>query len=215
MLIRKTYYDHKKDQIQHLVLEIVERLTQMMEQADEFLLQPTKDKKNMILQTENYIDDHEKKIEKYILEIISLEQLNTSEIRWLFSMSRIIRELERVGDQLTNVLSISGVVDTSEIRPKIRDFFNYEQAMLEWLTAGIQDNDTEKLEAVVSHDAYVNNLNKETYQDTVELIQEEEQLTESKLKMVVISRFLERIGDHLANAAKAYKRAISDMEEQT
>src|SRR5699024_6206647 len=149
MLIRKNYYDHKRDQIQHLVLEIIDHINQMMEQSDEFLPEPTKDNKDMILQTEAYIDDHEKKIETYILEILSLEQLDTSEIKWLFSMSRIIRELERVGDQLTNILTISDVVDTSEIRPKIRDFFNYEQTMTEWLTIGIQDEDTEKLEAVV------------------------------------------------------------------
>lgn len=213
MLIRKNYYDHKREQIQHLVLEIVDHLTHMVEQSDEFLLQPTKDNKDMILQTEDYIDDHEKKIEKYILEIISLEQLNTSEIKWLFAMSRIIRELERIGDQLTNILTISDVVDTSEIRPKIRDFFNYEQTMLEWLTTGIQNDNADKLEAVIEHDAYVNNLNKETYQGVVELIHEEEQFTESKLKMVIISRFLERIGDHLVNAAKTYKRAIRNTND--
>src|SRR5699024_7699425 len=183
-------------------------LTRMMEQSDEFLLQPTTNNRNTILQTEDYIDDHEKKIEKYILEIVSLEQLDTSEIKWLFSMSRIIRELERIGDQLTNILTISDVVDTQEIRPKIHDFFYYEQTMLEWLTTGIRNDDTDKLEAVIDHDAYVNNLNKETYQDMVDLIQEEERFTESKLKMVIISRFLERIGDHLFHAAKTYKRAI-------
>jgi len=46
---------------------------------------------------------------------------------------------------------------------------------------------------------------KETYQDTIELIQEE-QLTESKLKMVIISGF-RTCWCHLANAAKVYKSA--------
>ncbi|MEN1968803.1 phosphate uptake regulator PhoU [Lentibacillus sp. N15] len=208
MLIRDNYYDHKRGQIQQLVLEVLDNLQQMMEHFDTYLVKPTNDNKAFILENEDYIDSNEKKVEKYILEIISLEQLDTSAIKWLFAMSRIIRELERVGDQLTNIITISDVIDTNILRPMIRSFFDYEKDMMTWLTAGIQDDNAEKLHDVMSHDAYVNHLNKETYQDLVDLINEDEQLTESRLKMVIISRFLERIGDHLVNAARTYKDAI-------
>lgn len=85
--------------------------------------------------------------------------------------------------------------------------------MTNWLYIGIEGDDIAKLEAVMNHDEYVNNLNKETYQDMVEIINEEEPFTESKLKMVIISRFLERIGDHLVNAARTYKKAIDGYRE--
>lgn len=208
MLIRQNYYDHKRQQIQQLVLEILDNLQRMMVQFDAYLLKPTSENKAFIFENENEIDIDEKKIEKYILEIISLEQLNTSEIKWLFSVSRIIRELERIGDQLTNIVTISDVIDTNILRPMIRSFFDYEKDMISWLTAGIQDNNAEKLQSVITHDAYVNHLNKQTYKGLVHLINEEKQLTESKLKMVIVSRFLERIGDHLVNAARTYKDAI-------
>lgn len=213
MLVRKSYYEHKRYQIKSLVLEIANHLNKMIEQSDEFLLYPTKDNEDIILQIENDVDIYEKEVERYILEIISLEQLNSLEIKWLFSIGRIIRELERIGDQLVNILTISNTVDTRDIRPKIRNFFNHEQNMTEWLIIGIQKNNSEKLDDVVNHDVYVNTLNKEIYQDMVKFIQKEEHFTESKLSMVIISRFLERIGDHLVNAAKVYKGAINNIND--
>lgn len=210
MLIRENYYDHKRDEIQRVVLETLDNLKEMMEHFDRYLTKPTTENKAFILENEDYIDTNEKKIEKYVLEIISLEQLNTSEIKWLFSVNRIIRELERVGDQLTNIITISDVIDTNVLRPMIGTFFAYVIDMMKWLTAGIQYDNPEKLQAVMSHDEYINHLNKETYQGFVDLINDEEKLSESKLKMVIISRFLERIGDHLVNAARTYKNAIEE-----
>lgn len=210
MLIRKNYYDEKRGEIKWLVLDVMDDLIGMMDHFDQYLKHPTNENKDYILRNEHDIDKSEKKIEKYILEIISLEQLNKNEIKWLFSMSRIIRELERVGDQLTNIITISDVVDTQVLRPIIQEFFNYEKDMVGWLQEGIEDDNSGKLQEVMSHDKFVNNLNKETYQSLVYLINNKEKLNESKLKTVIISRFLERIGDHLVNAARTYKKMVEE-----
>lgn len=209
MLIRKNYYDYKRNKIENLVLEVIDYLNQMMEQSVDFLLEPSKYNKSTIMETEHSINYYEKKTEKNIMEIISLEQLDKSEIKWMFSMGRIIKDLERVGDQLINILTVSDMDDTNELRNTVSNFFKYEQTMIKYLSLGIKNDDQEKLKEVIEHDVYVNNLNKETFQEMVDLI-EKESFTESKLKVVIVSRFLERVGDHLVNAAKLYKRSIDE-----
>ncbi|GAB2537856.1 PhoU domain-containing protein [Gracilibacillus alcaliphilus] len=208
MLVRRNYHDQRRKQIKEEVLEILANINQMMQMFDNFLLHPTAENKNIILENEDFIDKHEKKTEKYIIEIISLEQLDTTEIKWLFSMGRIIRELERAGDQLANIVTISDMIDTVEFRPLVREFFHYEQEMINWLIIGINDDKEDKLEAVIHHDEHVNELNKETYQHMAKLIKKKANFTENQLKMVIISRFLERMGDHLVNAARAYKETV-------
>lgn len=208
MLIRQNYQDERRTQIKQLVLEVLDDLTKMTVYYEAFLDDPTDENKNFVYKTENYVNKNEKRIERYILEVISLEQLNTVEIKWLFSINKIIRDLERIGDQLTNIIVISDIVDTQELKPMINDFFKYEQKMLKWLVEGIKNKDIEKLDSVISHDEHVNNLNKDTFQSLVNLIDEKETLTESKLKTIIISRFLERIGDHLVNIAETYKKVL-------
>src|SRR5699024_8792261 len=111
MLIRKNYYDYKRNKIENLVLEVIDYLNQMMEQSVDFLLEPSKYNKSTIMETEHSINYYEKKTEKNIMEIISLEQLDKSEIKWMFSMGRIIKDLERVGDLLMIILIFSVLVD--------------------------------------------------------------------------------------------------------
>src|SRR5699024_6387653 len=127
----------------------------------------------------------------------------------MFFMCRIINDLQLVGDHLINQLTDSDITDTTELQNRVSDFFKYEQTMIKYLSLGIKNDDQEKLKEVIEHDVYVNNLNKETFQEMVYLI-EKESFTESKLKVVIVSRFLERVGDHLVNAAKLYKRSIDE-----
>jgi len=211
MLIRENYYTTKREEIKTLTLSIIDHLLNMTNYYTAFLNNPTNKLRDHILKSESNVDQIERKIESYILEIISLQQLNTKEIKWLFAMNRMIRDLERIGDQLTNIITISESHDAKELKPLIREFFTYEQKMMHWLIEGINHDDAKVLSKVIIHDQYVNKLNKDTYQMLVRHIEGEKKMTESKLKMIVISRFLERIGDHLVNCAKTYKEIVQTV----
>lgn len=212
MLTRRNYYDDRRDKIKRLVIQTLDDLTEMKVHYINYLESPTSENKSYILETEDYVDKNEKKVEKTIQEIISLQHVDKMEIKWLFTMSRIIRELERVGDQMTNIITISKVADTEDLRPMINQFFHYEDEMMTWLKAGIEEDDIDELEKVITHDENVNQLNRETYDQLVTLINEKETITESKLKTIIISRFLERVGDHLVNAARIYAKAIGNKK---
>lgn len=210
MLTRKSYYDEKRSIIKKLVNQTLIDLIEMKNHYINYLDTLTSKNKDKILEMENYVDENEKKVDKTIREIISLQSLDKQEIKWLFTMNRIIRELERIGDQMTNIITISKVTDTDDLRPMIHQFFHYENKMLTWLKNGIWDDDFELLQQVIDHDQYVNRLNKNTYNELVFLINQQKAITESKLKTVIISRFLERIGDHLVNASRIYLKVIKN-----
>lgn len=211
MLIRQNYYANKREEIKSLTLRIIDHLLNMTEYYTVFLNNPSDKQREYIFKAESNVDQIERKIESYILEIISLQQLNMKEIKWLFAMNRMIRDLERIGDQLMNIITLSDVHDVEELKPLIKEFFSYEQKMMYWLMDGIKEDDMDALKQVITHDQYVNKLNKETYQKLVSRIEGDKKITESKLKMIVISRFLERIGDHLVNSAKTYKETIQTV----
>lgn len=212
MLIRKNYYDEKRKEIKQRVLNVLKNLSIMTDHYSSYMEIPSDENREFILKTESYIDKNEQRIEENILEAISLQQLNLKEIKWLLGMNRIIRELERVGDQITNIVTISNVHDVRVIKPMIQSFFDYEQVMINWLIEGIENEDITVLKNVMDHDQYVNQLNKGTYKDLVDSINEQETITESRLKMIIISRFLERIGDHLVNIARTYLDLLNELD---
>ncbi len=210
MLTRKNYYDEKRAIIKELVNQILIDLIDMKNHYIHYLENPSIENKENIMKMEHCVNKNEKKVEKTIREVISLQSLDKREIKWLFTMNRIIRELERVGDQMTNIIKVSKEADAEDLRPMIHQFFQYENKMIVWLKNGIKNDDSVTLQKVIDNDQYVNQLNKHTYKELVTLINKKKAITESKLKTVIISRFLERVGDHLVNAARIYIQVIDN-----
>lgn len=208
MLRRENYYELKQREIKDIIVVMINDLIEMTEYYTSFLKSPSDEKIEFLAKTEKYVDKNEKQVEKYILEMISLQQLNVGDIKWLLAMTRTIRELERVGDQITNIVTISDVDERKALSPLISDFFQFIQQMMKWLVEGIIEDDTALLKKVIDHDQHVNQLDQETFQNVVTMIEKDEPITESNLKMILISRFLERVGDNLANVAKTYKKVI-------
>lgn len=204
LLKRQNYFELKSQQMKEIILDVLERLLQMADQYTAHLEKPSDKKKAYILQVEQFVNQSEERVNDHILELLSLQPVAKDKVKELFGISRIAGLLERVGDQLINLLTISDGENAAELMPMIEQFFHYEREMMGWLIQGIEKNDRHLLELVISHDQYVNRLNKGTYQSVVHSVQEQEKITESNLKTIIMSRFLERLGDYLVTIAKIY-----------
>ncbi|MFK4996782.1 PhoU domain-containing protein [Bacillus sp. N9] len=145
MLIRQNYYVEKRNKIKKRLLKMLENLVEMTDHYISYMDNPSIENKEFILKAENYVDQNERKIEEHILEAISLQQLNLHEIKWLLGMNRIIRELERFGDQITNIVTISNAHDVCVLKPMILPFLDFERAMIDWLIEGIREEDADAL----------------------------------------------------------------------
>ncbi|MFC4618523.1 phosphate uptake regulator PhoU [Camelliibacillus cellulosilyticus] len=208
MLTRNNYYDRVKKEIERIVLNMVDDLDTLMDRCVEYLGAPSRENKSFLLAAEDEIDQEEKEIEDYILNFISVQTLSITDIKWLFTMHRIIRELERTGDQITNVMTICNAKDEEEAKRTVEQFFELERAMVAGLKRGIESKEIATLENVMSQDAKVNELNRETYQTMTHLMNDNKINAEFGSKLIIVSRFLERFGDHIVNAAKLYKKYI-------
>src|SRR5699024_12391355 len=85
--------------IKKLVNQTLIDLIEMKNHYINYLDTLTSKNKDKILEMENYVDENEKKVDKTIREIISLQSLDKQEIKWLFTINRIIRVIDRNEDQ--------------------------------------------------------------------------------------------------------------------
>lgn len=208
MLTRSNYYQDKKNEIEHVVFTMMDDLLAMMGHCLDFLDAPTEEKRSFLLETEDDVDHGEREIEAYILDLISIQQLDVKEIKWLFMMNRIIRDLERVGDQITNVMTICNTSSEGDVKSLAERFFVHEKQMIYWLKSGIDSRQTEPLASIRDRDGQVNQLNRDTYDRLIALMNEQKMEVEIGSKMIIVSRFLERVGDHLVNAAELLEKYV-------
>ncbi|HEY4599703.1 MAG TPA: phosphate uptake regulator PhoU [Cerasibacillus sp.] len=204
MLKRQSYHKMMRTQMKVAVLDILNHILKMTSDYLAYLAKPSDDKKALLLDQEKYIDQSEQKINDMILELITLQPLTKDDVKELFGIGRIAGQLERVGDQLINLLTISEGEDVEVLKPVVESFFKYEYDMMEWLLKGIKNEDAELLKKVIRYDEHVNKLNIGTYESLVHSVEEHQEITGSNLKTIIAGRFLERLGDYLVTIAKTF-----------
>ena len=160
---------------------------------------------DLVLMSEPSIDRTEREIDQFALDLLAMEQPTAIDLRFILAIIRINADLERVGDQAVNIayrvreLTALPTVDLPVDIPKIASL---AAAMVRKSMQAFIERDQEAANAVLLLDDEVDQRNHEAFQKLGELIRQKPEVTQQALSALVISRNLERVGDHATNIAE-------------
>ena len=158
-----------------------------------------------VLEGESAINTMEREIDELALDLLAMQQPMAVDLRFIIAIVKINADLERVGDQAVNVvqrvmeliklqeaeLSVDiprvGTVASNMVRTALESFI-YARA--------------DVAEQVLKTDSQLDQLNAEVYHAMLKTMHENPTLTSQALNTLLISRNLERVGDHATNIAE-------------
>ena len=157
-----------------------------------------------IIDTDFQIDEREIEVEEECLKILALYQPVAMDLRFLVAVIKINNDLERIADYAAN---IAKRFKTSYKDP---DKFRYDYTAMADLTAkmlrmsldALVHMDVEMVYNVRVMDKDVNKMRDEAYDIMKKDIQKYPEKVGKIINMYLISRHLERIGDHTTNIAE-------------
>lgn len=127
------------------------------------------------------------------------------DLRFILAVIRINADLERVGDQAVNIanrVKDLGTMPSRDIPVDIPKLAQLATAMIRKALQSFIEADTEMAQAVLLLDDQVDELNRDAFRTLGALIREQPDRTSEALNALVISRNLERVGDHATNIAE-------------
>jgi len=160
---------------------------------------------DLVRMSEPSIDRMEREIDQIALDLLAMEQPTAIDLRFILAIIRINADLERVGDQAVNIavrvreLESLPPVDLQVDIPKIASL---AAAMVRKSMQAFIERDEELANAVLLLDDEVDRRNHEAFESLSNLIRKQPEVTQQALNAVVISRNLERVGDHATNIAE-------------
>ncbi len=160
---------------------------------------------DLVRMSEPSIDRMEREIDQIALDLLAMEQPTAIDLRFILAIIRINADLERVGDQAVNIavrvreLESLPPVDLQVDIPKIASL---AAAMVRKSMQAFIERDEELANAVLLLDDEVDRRNHEAFEALSNLIRRQPEVTQQALNAVVISRNLERVGDHATNIAE-------------
>jgi phosphate transport system protein len=158
-----------------------------------------------VFRSEPAINRLEREIDQMALDLLAMEQPMAIDLRFILSVIRINADLERVGDQAVNIavrVREMGAFANIDLPVDIPRLASLASGMVRKALEAFIEADAEAAESVLAMDDQVDEMNDGAFGALSTLIKEKPELTPQSLNALIISRNLERVGDHATNIAE-------------
>ncbi|MEJ8735645.1 MULTISPECIES: phosphate signaling complex protein PhoU [Mediterraneibacter] len=200
-----------------------EQLTHMGElceiaiaKATEALQQGNVEQAKAVMEADEEIDQMEKDIERLCLKLLLQQQPVAKDLRRISAALKMITDMERIGDQTADIAEI--VISANQVTEvdikKIGVMAAAASKMVrESVTAYVQ-KDLELARKVMLEDDTVDGYFNEIRDEMIAYIKEEQGHNGGKIfDLIMVTKYLERIGDHATNIAEWVEFSITGVHK--
>lgn len=172
--------------------------------AAKYLIENDESLKERIFEADSKIDQKERDIETLCMKLILQQQPVARDLRVISSALKMISDMERIGDQASDIAEIVCFVNQSSIGSKVH-IADMARATINMVTDSVESfvkNDINLAYEVIKHDDVVDDLFIKVKNELISGVKEGANDAEALIDLLMIAKYFERIGDHAENIAE-------------
>jgi phosphate transport system protein len=213
----KRYFHTELEDLRSQLVLLGEKAIESVRMATRGLLEQDLYFSEKVLEMDDAIDDLEVEIDREAIRYISLRAPVASDLRLLTVSIKASHDLERVGDEATNIAKRTRRIQAEGPNPETLDIEAMTTIALEMLRDALDsfvEEDPEKAIAICRRDKQVDALDKSNFAGFTEQMKDAPENVSPLLEMAFISRSLERVADHATNIAEEVVFLLSGQEKK-
>ena len=180
--------------------------------AAEALLQNNPDLAQTAIDAEREIDQKEREVENLCIKLLLQQQPVAKDLREISAALKMISDLERIGDQASDIAELVPYVHLDEgAGLHIGDM---ARAVIRMVTNSVDSfvkRDLDLARAVYAADDKVDALFDQVKRELISLIAQDSTRGEQCMDLLMVAKYLERIGDHATNVAEWVEYSITGV----
>lgn len=156
-----------------------------------------------VIDCDRDIDRDEREIESLCLRLLLQQQPVARDLRLVSSALKMVTDMERIGDQAADIAEIVSYADVSETKNDV-NISDMAKAVIKMVTDSVEafvKRDEALARSVIEYDDVADDLFMKIKKDLIELIACDTLYGQTALDILMIAKYLERIGDHAVNIA--------------
>ena len=155
-----------------------------------------------VIENDDKVDELNKKIEEQCLKLMAMESPVATDLRKIFTTSKIVTDLERMADYAVDICKIAQRVELDilgeECEPVWQMVDILRKMIKRSLEAFITGNVKEAYE-ICKMDDEVDILYRGLFNDILKKMAKDETIINKGAQILFASKYLERVGDHVTN----------------
>ncbi|MBP3339366.1 MAG: phosphate signaling complex protein PhoU [Lachnospiraceae bacterium] len=172
--------------------------------------------RNRVKEIEKQIDAKEKDVENLCMKLLLQQQPVAKDLRTISSALKMISDMERIGDQALDIVEITRYIGNSDVKSKIH-IKEMALATVKMVTESIDSfvkKDLDIAYKVMEDDDIVDELFDEIKDEIISILRNNSYESEYYVDLLMIAKYLERIGDHAVNIAEWVEYSITGMHKK-
>jgi len=181
-----------------LVEDQIRRVMRALMERDDALAQD-------VIERDRQVNAYDVEVDETCVNLLALYQPAAGDLRSITTAMKIVTDLERIGDQAVNIAQRALELNRE---PQLKPYIDLPR-MAERAQAMVKDSldafvtrDTELARRVCAADAEVDALKEQIFRELLTFMMEDARTIPRAIRLILISRFLERVADHATNIAE-------------
>lgn len=182
------------------ILSMGARVLEMLTEAMTALATHDADRADVVIRADDLLDEQYEDVHETILTLLALQAPVATELRLLSAFLHCNIHLERMGDLCVNIARIVSLVspDTEdpELMTQVQEMAQHARRVIERALESLAKRDLDIVASLPGLDDPIDKLNRGLFKRMVHRAIVDEEKLDWAMRMVLVSRYLERMGDH-------------------
>lgn len=205
-------FDSQLENLNEMLIHMGELCEIAIEDATKALETEDLDLAKKVIESDEEIDHQEKDIENLCLKLLLQQQPVARDLRQISAALKMITDMERIGDQTADIADIVMATQFEENQSlaDIRLMAEAAAKMVRDSVAAYVQKNLELARRVMCADDTVDAMFDKIKQELVDFISKRESTNaDQAIDLIMIAKYLERIGDHATNIAEWVEFSIT------
>jgi len=212
----RSKFDEQLRELNDEMIGMSTMIEEAIEAAIDALFSQDVEKAKLIIRDDDRVDQKQKKIENICFQLLIQQQPVARDLRVITAAMKMVTDMERIGDHAADISELTIMMSDCPYLIKgdnIKKMATETMTMLIHAVEAYVEHDMVKAREVIDHDDIVDDLFVKVKTDLIEVMQKNTDYEEHAADLLMVNKYLERIGDHATNIAEWVIFALDNHAE--
>lgn len=209
-------FQERLAELEREALDTADIAAEALDRAVEAVLNNDTELASMVVENDDAIDERYLEVHQGVLSLLARQAPVASDLRLVSALLHVIVHIERMGDLCVNMAKLvplmgEGPQNTADILAKIDAAGAQAGDQIKQAQRAFRERNLSLAEDLVSQDDVIDRLNREVFNAAVEIGGADPDIREWAAHLMLIARYIERIGDHTVDIGEQIAFVISGL----
>ena len=198
-------FEQELENLNESLTEMGTKVEKIIERTFEAFVKNDRDALQKIIGGDGDVDRMEKDIEAKCLSLMLRQQPVAKDLRHISMALKVVTDLERIGDHAVDIAELAMRLDQKDAQSMIEylpEMVENVKTMLRESINAFVKKDRELARSMEERDDVIDGLFNRVKQEAVKLLKEDGAESDKVVDLLMLAKYLERIGDHAVNVSE-------------